>query len=197
MVYLCSTNKNLINEKGNVTDFNMTFDNIYSEYYQRCFLFAKSYLHDEMLSKDIASEAMITLWTTMKTEEVDNIRAFLMTVVKNQSLNHLRNEHLRMEARENILNDELYELDFRISSLDACNPTDIFSEEINRIVNRTLDTLPLQTRNVFRMSRYENKSIKEIADTLNISVKGVDYHIGKALKALRVNLKDYLYLFFI
>ena len=46
---------------GNVTDFNMTFDNIYSEYYQRCFLFAKSYLHDEMLSKDIASEAMITL----------------------------------------------------------------------------------------------------------------------------------------
>lgn len=179
---------------GNVTDFNMTFDNIYSEYYQRCFLFAKSYLHDEMLSKDIASEAMITLWTTMKTEEVDNIRAFLMTVVKNQSLNHLRNEHLRMEARENILNDELYELDFRISSLDACNPTDIFSEEINRIVNRTLDTLPLQTRNVFRMSRYENKSIKEIADTLNISVKGVDYHIGKALKALRVNLKDYLYL---
>ena len=128
---------------GNVTDFNMTFDNIYSEYYQRCFLFAKSYLHDEMLSKDIASEAMITLWTTMKTEEVDNIRAFLMTVVKNQSLNHLRNEHLRMEARENILNDELYELDFRISSLDACNPTDIFSEEINRIVNRTLDTFCL------------------------------------------------------
>ena len=141
---------------GNVTDSNMTFDNIYSEYYQRCFLFAKSYLHDEMLSKDIASEAMISLWTTMKTEEVDNVRAFLMTVVKNQSLNHLRNEHLRMEARENILNDELYELEFRISSLDACNPTDIFSEEIDRIVNRTLDILPLQTRNVFRMSRYEN-----------------------------------------
>lgn len=181
---------------GDATNSDMTFDNIYSEYYQRCFLFAKSYLHDEMLSKDVASEAMITLWTKMKAEEVENVRAFLMTVVKNLSLNHLRNEHLRMEARENILNDELYELGFRISSLDACNPTDIFSEEINRIVNQTLDTLPLQTRNVFRMSRYENKSIKEIADALNISVKGVDYHIGKALKALRANLKDYLYLFF-
>ena len=74
----------------------MTFDDIYIEYYQRCFLFAKSYLHDEMQSKDIASEAMITLWSTMKTEEVKNIRAFLMTVVKNQALNYLRNEHLRM-----------------------------------------------------------------------------------------------------
>lgn len=38
----------------------MPFDDIYLEYYQRCFLFAKSYLQDEMLSKDIASEAMIT-----------------------------------------------------------------------------------------------------------------------------------------
>ena len=77
----------------------MPFDDIYLEYNQRCFLFAKSYLQDEMLSKDIASEAMITLWTTMKTEEVKNVRSFLMTVVKNQALNHLRNEHLRMEAR--------------------------------------------------------------------------------------------------
>ena len=66
---------------GNVTDFNMTFDNIYSEYYQRCFLFAKSYLHDEMLSKDIASEAMITLWTTMKTEEVDAVTGKTLKIV--------------------------------------------------------------------------------------------------------------------
>lgn len=35
-------------------------------------------------------------------------------------------------------------------------------------------------------------SNREIAETLNISVKGVEYHISKALKALRVALKDYL-----
>lgn len=172
----------------------LTFDKLYAEHYHRCFLFAKSYLQDEMLSKDVASEAMITLWTTMKNEEVNNIRAFLMTVVKNQSLNILRNHHLHMEACENMLDDELYELNFRISSLEACNPSEIFSEEINRIVNQTLESLPPQTRNVFVMSRYENKSIKEIAETLNITVKGVDYHIGKALKALRSNLKDYLHI---
>ena len=172
---------------------NMTFDDIYIEYYQRCFLFTKSYLHDEMQSKDIASEAMITLWSTMKTEEVKNIRAFLMTVVKNQALNYLRNEHLRMEARENILDDELYELDFRISSLDSSDPNQLFSEEIIAIVNHTLNELPEKTRRAFMMSRYENKSMKEIAESLNVTVKGVDYHIGKALQALRKNLKDYLY----
>lgn len=176
----------------------MPFDDIYLEYYQRCFLFAKSYLQDEMLSKDIASEAMITLWTMMKTEEVKNVRSFLMTVVKNQALNHLRNEHLRMEARESILEDELYELDFRIASLDSSDPNRLFSEEIVEIVNRTLGELPEKTRKAFVMSRYQNKSVKEIAGLLNVTVKGADYHIGKALQALRKSLKDYLssFLFF-
>ena len=63
----------------------MPFDDIYLEYYQRCFLFAKSYLQDEMLSKDIDSEAMINLWTTINTEELKNVRSFLMTVEKKQS----------------------------------------------------------------------------------------------------------------
>jgi RNA polymerase sigma-70 factor (ECF subfamily) len=41
------------------------------------------------------------------------------------------------------------------------------------------------------MSRFENKTRKEIADELNMTSKGVEYHISKALAALRVNLKDY------
>ena len=43
------------------------------------------------------------------------------------------------------------------------------------------------------MSRYEKKSVKEIAESLNVTVKGADYHISKALQQLRKNLKDYLY----
>ena len=178
----------------NSTSCNMTFDTIYSEYYQRCFLFAKSYLHDEALSKDVASEAMITLWTMMKTEEVKNIKSFLMTVVKNHSLNHLRNEQLRMEVRESILNDDLYELEFRIASLESSDPNKLFSKEITAIVRNTLNELPEKTRKAFIMSRYQNKSVKEIAEALDITVKGADYHISKALKALRTNLKDYLYI---
>ena len=41
-----------------------------------------------------------------------------------------------------------------------------------------------------------NKTVKEIADETNLTIKGVEYHITKALKALRINLKDYLPLFY-
>ena len=43
------------------------------------------------------------------------------------------------------------------------------------------------------MSRFENKTVKEIAEETNITAKGVEYHITKAL---RINLKDYLPLFY-
>lgn len=84
------------------------------------------------------------------------------------------------------------ELSLRISTLEACSPNDIFSNEIERIVRQTLYQLPQQTRQAFILSRFKEMSNREIAETLNISVKGVEYHISKALKALRVALKDYL-----
>lgn len=60
----------------------------------------------------------------------------------------------------------------------------------------TIHYMPEQTRRIFEMSRFENKTVKEIAEETNITAKGVEYHITKALKVLRINLKDYLPLFY-
>lgn len=49
--------------------------------------------------------------------------------------------------------------------------------------------MPEKTRTIFMLSRYENKSYKEIAVLMNITPKGVDFHINKALKMLQTNLK--------
>lgn len=71
-----------------------------------------------------------------------------------------------------------------------------YSHEIQTIIHNTLQSLPEQTRRIFEMSRFENKTVKEIAEETNITAKGVEYHITKALKVLRINLKDYLPLFY-
>ena len=74
-------------------------------------------------------------------------------------------------------------------------PEELFTAEAQEIVNKTLATLPEQTRRIFIMSRYENKPYKEIAETLGMTTKGVEYHITQALKKLHINLKDYIPLF--
>ena len=56
------------------------------------------------------------------------------------------------------------------------------------IKNKALDYL----KQIFEMSRYECMLNRQIAETLGISVKSVEYHITNALKKLRISLADYL-----
>jgi RNA polymerase sigma-70 factor (ECF subfamily) len=61
-------------------------------------------------------------------------------------------------------------------------------------VNATVDSLPQQTRCVFRMSRDENLTNKQIAEKLNISVKTVEKHMTRALSTLRAKMVEYNFL---
>lgn len=139
------------------------------------------------------SEAMISLWENREKWEKDsNLHALLLTIIKNKSLNYLEHEQVRMRAEEAINTHKQRELDLRIATLEACEPESIFNTEIQRIVYKTLEQLPEQSRHIFILSRYHNAPNKKIAEQLGISIKSVEFHITKALKLLRLELKDYL-----
>ena len=173
-----------------------SFSQLYTQYYKRSFMFVKSYVRDEMIAEDISSEALIQLWESMKVEEVQNPLALLTTILKNKSLNYLKHQAIEWEAKENISAKQMRDMDYRMFSLDACDPNEMFSSEITHILKETLASMPEQTRRVFIMSRYQQLPVKEIADKLNITPKTVEYHITKSLKVLRIALKDYLPFFY-
>ena len=173
-----------------------SFNEIYTSYYKKSFFFAKSYVHDDLAAEDIASESLIKLWEKLKTEKIDYIEPLLLTILKNKALDYLKHEEVKRMAFESMVDWHQQELSIRISTLESCDPNEIFSDEVESIIRETLKLLPEQTRRIFLLSRFENKSNKEIAEQMGISIKGVEYHISKALKALRITLKDYLPLFY-
>lgn len=173
-----------------------SFNEIYTSYYKKSFFFAKSYVHDNLAAEDIASESLIKLWEKLKTEKIDYIEPLLLTILKNKALDYLKHEEVKRTAFESMADWQQQELSIRISTLESCDPNEIFSDEVESIIRETLKSLSDQTRQAFLLSRFENKSNKEIAKQMGISVKGVEYHISKALKALRITLKDYLPLFY-
>ncbi len=173
-----------------------SFNDIYTSYYKKSFFFAKSYVHDDLAAEDIASESLIKLWEKLKTEQIDYIEPLLLTILKNKALDYLKHEEVKRTAFESMADWHQQELSIRISTLESCDPNEIFSDEVESIIRETLKLLPEQTRRIFLLSRFENKSNKEIAEQMGISIKGVEYHISKALKALRITLKDYLPLFY-
>ena len=173
-----------------------SFNEIYTSYYKKSFFFAKSYVHDDLAAEDIASESLIKLWEKLKTEKIDYIEPLLLTILKNKALDYLKHEEVKRTAFESMADWHQQELSIRISTLESCDPNEIFSDEVESIIRETLKLIPEQTQRIFLLSRFENKSNKEIAELMGISVKGVEYHISKALKALRITLKDYLPLFY-
>ena len=138
-------------------------------------------------------ESMIALWENRdKWENDSNLQALLLTIIKNRALNYLAHEQVRLRAEDDINTHRQRELNLRISTLEACEPDTIFNTEIQHIVRKALTKMPEQGRDIFILSRYQNTPNKMIAEKLGISIKSVEFHITKALKILRTELKDYL-----
>lgn len=174
----------------------LDFKTFYERNYIRSFYFVKSYVHDSMVAEDIAMESLVKCWELSRSDDYDITDSFLFTILKNKSLNYLKQELIRKRAYDELHEKKEWELSLRISSLAECDPEEVFSSEVKMIINKTLASLPEQSRNIFTMSRLEGKPVKDIAEQMGLTVKGVEYHITRVLKELRVALKDYLPLFY-
>jgi RNA polymerase sigma-70 factor (ECF subfamily) len=169
------------------------FSSLFEQYKEPFILFANSYLRDRVVAEDIFIEAMMQYWEKRQELPLDtNVPAYILTTIKNKALNHLRHLDIKLEAETEMFNHQTRELDFRISSLESCDPIELFSDEMNSIIKKTMNELDEQTKRIFYKSRYENKTNREIAEELGISIKTVEFHITKALKLFRARLKDYL-----
>ena len=108
-------------------------------------------------------------------------------MVRNSCLNTLRHEKVKREHASEQLK----------TTVDAHDPVSqsLASDELEQRIQTAMQSLPEQCRLVFQLSRFEELKYQEIAGQLNISVKTVENHMGKALKIMREQLKDYLPLF--
>ena len=169
-----------------------TFNQFYTDYHERFVNFAFSYVRDLAVAEDIAVDSIMYYWERRQTlPDETNIPAYVLTTIKHKCINHLEHLRVREEYSEKMLDNAAWELNLRISTLEACDPEEIFSKEIQETVDKALASLPEQTSAIFRLSRYENKSHKEIANMMNVTTKTVEYHITKSLTSLRKILQKY------
>ena len=170
------------------------YEEIYNEFFGVLYHLCLNYLHDEKVAEEIVQDTFMKLWEIRETlNDQINIRNFLYTITKNNCLNFLRNQKISMKHQENM---KYLEMQFNYEALEKLGNYIQFEELRNRI-DEAISKLPPEVIETFRLSRFEELPYKEIADQQNISIKTVEARISKALRILRVELKDYLPLIYL
>ena len=167
-----------------------SFEIIYKSHYRRIFHFAHQYLHDKEICSNIIQDVFSSLWDNREKLANDtNLNAWLFTVTKNNCLKHIRNLKTEKRNLDKLTGQRMF---LNYDALNNLDTSQITFEEIEKIIQKTLDSLPPQCRRAFEMSRFDEKKYSEIAEEMQIAQKTVETHISNALKIFRVALKDYL-----
>lgn len=170
----------------------IAFKVMYNKYYSRLYYFILEFISFDDIAEDIVQDTFFTLWNKRhELKDDSNVSAYLFTVARNNCLYRLRDQRYRQKLfTTNSLDQN--ELEMNMEVLNTLDSSAYTFEEIELIIERTLEELPPQCKKVFILSRFEERKNKEIAEELNISVKVVEKHISKGLKKFKVSLKDYL-----
>lgn len=171
------------------------FNQLFNEYYPRFIRFAMGYVRNEYIAEDFVSEAFTVYWENLKDLDPDTKpQAYILTVIRNKCLNHLQHLKIKNRIKSEITQHAEWKLNLSINTLEACNPDFLFSDEIQLIINETLNSLPDKTKQIFILSRFENLTYSEIARRMNLTDKSIEYHISKALEKFRISLKEFMYI---
>lgn len=164
-------------------DDKQVFEIIFRFYYTGLVVYADKIIRDTEISEDIVQSVFMKLWEERKNLNIDSLRSYLGTAVRNKSIDWIRNRRVKDKYREYVLESDQ-------------EPGDDFYtfQELSEMISQAVDKLPPRCREIFLMSRSQHLKIEEIAAKLNLSKRTVETHISHALKILRVELKDYFYL---
>lgn len=177
------------------------FRYIFDAHYTLLCRMAYEFFKDDYLAETIVSDVIFNLWEKRETIDIQtSLRAYLVQSVRNRCINYLQQKYVLRETNM-LLTDELLEIQSDPPTSDYYPLATLLEKELEEKINRSINSLPVECREVFKMSRFENLKYQDIALKLNISVNTVKYHIKNALSKLSADLDKYLtiltaYLFF-
>lgn len=168
------------------------FKAFYHDHWADLYKAAYNVLQDRDSSMDIVQEIFIWVWINRDRLEIKtSFKGYLLTAVKFKAANYIRNGKAKEVLFQRIAAIQPHRL-----SPDTAESIEI--KELEALIHQTVKELPEKCREIFQLSRNSQMTNKEIAHTLDVSVKTVENQMTIALKRLRVVLiKHFFSIFFL
>lgn len=161
-----------------------SFAEIYEVYSDPLNQFVLKYVKSKELSNDIIQEVFIRIWEHRdELPAIESFKAYLFTIARNLTLNFLKRA-----SKENTVKAEIAR---NYKSVFCITEDRLLSDQYKQFIEEVLQSLPPQTRTVFRLCREEEKSYDEVAACLGISRNAVKKHIVRSHKFFKEQLLDH------
>ena len=154
---------------------------LYNRFWQSLFMSAYNILKDKELCEDIIQDIFMNIWNNREKLEIHiSLKGYMYACTRYQVFNHFKKNKDKIHV-------ELFDdLDKRFQY--ATPETLLMHEELVQQINAIVESLPQKCQQVYKLSREEQLSHKEIAAQLDISTKTVENHITKALQTIRLSM---------
>jgi len=157
--------------------------NIYKKYWQRLYTSSNAILRDGQACEDIIQEIFLKLWLNRQDIQIRvSLSAYLFAAVRYEVYRQIKSGRVREDIFDHVCE--------RIQAGPDYN--DLEYKELNTKISEIVEQLPDKCRAVYKLSREQHLSHKQIAVQLNISTKTVENHLTKALNSLRFSLGQVL-----
>jgi RNA polymerase sigma-70 factor (family 1) len=164
------------------------FTELYNRFWEKLFAMAYNRLADIQDAEDIVHDVMAGLWSSRKHLDIQLLENYLATAIKYGVYHKIRKKEKARITQLQHQHDNLWEMPVE----DA-----VHYKRILEIIKTEVEHLPEKCRLIFKYSRDEGKSVKQIAAALNISPKTVENQLNKALKHLKLVTRSFFFLFFL
>ncbi len=174
-----------LSRNGDQQAFALLYERYRSITYKHAYLFYQDY--DK--AQDVTQDVFTKLWNKRESLHItSNFSAYLHRMVRHIILNQLAHQKIAQKFHDYT---EWHQSEQR-NDVDEY----IIEKELAEILHHKIDKLPKKMKEVFLLSREEQKSHQEISEQLNITPKTVRQQIYNALLILKSNLKYIFILLF-
>jgi RNA polymerase sigma-70 factor (ECF subfamily) len=161
------------------------FETVFRRYYDRLYRFAYSCVEQQDVAEEIVQSVFAAIWEhRAQLAIVGTVESYLFGAVRKGVLSMAR--HDRVVSRHAIA-VQAEETSGRVEPADAR----LAQDELRAAVAEAIASLPERTRQVFVLHREHHLRYAEIAAATQLTLKGVEYHMGVALRHLRKLLADF------
>ncbi len=170
----------LVNRLGNADE--EAFSLIYQKHWEDLFVSAARTLRDEEAAADVVQDVFVALWNRRNELNITgDLAAYLHTSVRYKCINYIEKNITRKDYLTRLAETiETYHTESITENLQL--------KELQETLHEVVNQMPPRMQEVYRLSRDEYLSHKEIAQMLNISSETVKKHIQHAMDFIKASM---------